>query len=132
MCVGGSSASSWQKTSPTVHISFQGFQRDPIGPLGKKRGPRGALASLLGQQCPPSAPPHPKTFVQTGYPKSLKVPCRCHGKPAIFSASIPGAGPKDRHFISKCTATKPGKATSRRDRLGEQLADDGRATKAFS
>lgn len=38
------------------------------------------------------------------------MPADVMGKPAMFSTRKPGAGPKDKYFISQCTAAKPGKA----------------------
>lgn len=106
----GSSASSWQITAHR-HDVLCGFLNDPTGLSWRRGDPRGALTSSLGQKYPPSAAYSPTTFAKKGgCPKPPKVPCRCCAEAALFSASKPGAGPKDRHFGSKCTKAKPGKA----------------------
>lgn len=49
----------------------------------------------------------------------------------MFSSSKPGAGPKDRHFVSKCTVAKPGKAMGQNGQAGQHLVDRWEGNKGF-
>lgn len=53
------------------------------------------------------------------------------GKPVVFSGSKPEAGPKDRHFVSKCTAAKPGKAMGWEGQAGQQLVEGWEGSRGF-
>lgn len=53
------------------------------------------------------------------------------GKPVKFSASKPEAVSKGRHFVSKCTAAKPGKDMGQKGQASQQLVDEWEGKKGF-
>lgn len=64
-------------------------------------------------------------------PATKDFPADAMGKPVMFSTSKPEAVSKGRHFVSKCTAAKPGKDMGQKGQAGQQLVDEWEGKKGF-
>lgn len=116
------SALSWRETSPTEQISFPGFLSDPrVTPQAssRKRGIPRSPYLLIGSELASFSTSSPHNLAKAGCPKPPKVPCRCHGEPAVLCKQT-SAGPKGRHLV--LSALQPSQSGLRgRDRLGRQV-----------
>lgn len=97
-----------------------------------KRWPQRSAHIFSGPEASPFSTVSPHSVCYGRVPPATKdFPADAMGKSVMSSASKPEAVSTGRHFVSKCTAVKPGKDMGQKGQAGQQLVDEWEGRKGF-